>query len=86
MTQSVLTTQLSAPHFLLLFTTARIGDFVDEVSDHIKVHDYQARIHVYGITSKERLGYVVLAWDSDIPPAFVEKWMHDPDITEVLPF
>jgi hypothetical protein len=86
MTQSPLTTQLVAPRFLLLLTRARIGDFTDEIYDLIKVHNYQAHIRVYGITNKGRQGFVMLQWESEIPPAFVEKWMHDADIVEVLPF
>jgi hypothetical protein len=86
MTQNSLTTQLVAPRFLLLLTRARIGDFTDEISDLIQVYTYQARIRVYGITNKDRQGFVVLEWESDIPPAFVEKWMRDPDVVEVIAF
>ena len=86
MSQSPLTTQLVAPRFLLLLTTARIGDFVDEISDQIKLHTYQARIRLYGLSSKGRQAFVMLEWNSDIPPDFVDKWMRDPDIVDVLPF
>ena len=86
MAHSVPTIQLTAPRFLLLFTSARIGDFVDEISDQIKVHNYQTRIRVYGTTHKGRQGFVMLEWESDIVAEFVDKWMRDPDVTEVLPF
>lgn len=61
-----------------------VRSLADEITDVLIEQHAEATILLYGITTKQKEGFLVIEWEETVPNAFRERMAHDQDITDFV--
>ena len=68
----------------LLCNSRHVQEMVEELTRWLTYYHSPATILVYGITPKEHQGFMVMAWEEKVSPAFKEHITQDWEIVDFV--